>query len=94
MIVVTSVNERYQRQGILVTQRAEALARGSMIITGSMVKKMCDELEKIDSLIPDNLKEAHKGTILYGRGCFIVDKDGITPIGQGELYKNITPKPR
>ena len=65
-----------------------------MIITGDTVKKMCDEFDEIDSLIPDNLKEAHKDAILYGRGCFVVGKDGVIPIGQGGLYKSITLKPR
>lgn len=60
-----------------------------MKITGEMVKKMCDEFDEIDSLIPDNLKEAHKDAILYGKGCFIVDEKGITPVGQGELHKEL-----
>lgn len=56
-----------------------------MIITDDMVKKICNEIDEIDSLIPDNLKEAHKDVILYGRGCFVIDKDGVTPIGQGVI---------
>jgi len=63
-----------------------------MIITDEMVKKMCDEFDEIDSLIPDDLKEAHKDAIIYGRGCFIIDKDGITPIGQGEIYRGLNEK--
>jgi len=59
-----------------------------MSIIGGMVKKMCDEFDEINSLIPDNMKEAQKDAILYGRGCFIVDKDGVTPVGQGALYNS------
>ena len=52
-------------------------------------KKMCDEFDEMDSLIPTNMKEAHKDAILYGRGCFVIDEDGITPIGQGEVNRGL-----
>tara|TARA_R110002124_G_scaffold72511_1_gene194026 strand:- start:200 stop:406 length:207 start_codon:yes stop_codon:yes gene_type:complete len=60
-----------------------------MIITDEMVKKICDEFDEIDSLIPESMKQAHKDSILYGEGCFVVDENGITPIGLGAIYKEL-----
>lgn len=53
------------------------------LISAELMEPLINELME---LIPDNLKEAHKDAILYGTGCFIVDKDGITPINQGEIH--------
>lgn len=53
------------------------------LISAELMNPLISELME---LIPDNLKEAHKDAILNGNGCFIVDKDGITPISQGEVY--------
>jgi len=56
------------------------------LISAELMEPLINELME---LIPDNLKEAHKDAILYGRSCFIVDKDGITPIGQGEINRGL-----
>ena len=60
-----------------------------MVITDEITKKMLDEIDELTSLIPDNLKDPYKDAILYGKGCFVVDEDGITPIGQGKMRKEI-----
>lgn len=43
-------------------------------------------IDELTELIPDDLKEAHKDAILHGRGCFVVNAEGITPINQGDIY--------
>jgi len=54
------------------------------LLTAEFLSPLVDELWE---LIPDDLKEANKDAILHGKGCFVVNTDGITPINQRELYK-------
>jgi len=55
------------------------------LLSDEFLSPLIDELL---GLIPDDLKDAHKDAILHGKGCFIVNADGITPISQGKLYKD------